>query len=277
VAALWCGRVVWSARVVSPMLIVRIVGLISRSGAEVAQPSARRLELGANDATLVQPAIPYGPEHDGKDMMRLYQLEWCPECHTVRQVVTELGLSCDLVNVAADREQRPDVVTASSQSGVPVLEDGTDVFVGAHDILEHVRATYPLPADAGEHARRGAWRASRKVALEPRAALARLKDVLRDKELTVVAEVHGPAIAGSLPEDYVQLYVALPAAAARAFEADPLSPAALLVPIAVVPSDGGSTIAATDAVGQVWLYGDAPLRRIQQTLKARLNEVLSEL
>jgi hypothetical protein len=26
-------------------------------------------------------------------MIRLYQLEWCPECHTVRQVMTELGLS----------------------------------------------------------------------------------------------------------------------------------------------------------------------------------------
>jgi glutaredoxin len=209
--------------------------------------------------------------------MRLYQLEWCPECHTVRQVMTELGLSYDLVNVAADRELRPDVVAASGQSGVPVLEDGSSAFIGADDILEHLRTTCPAPADTAEHVRRGAWRTSRSVSLEPEAALARVKELLRDKGLVIVAETSGSAIDGSLPEDYVQLYVALPAAAAQAFDVDPLAPAALLLPVAVVPADGGSIVSAADPVGQVWLYAGAPLRKAQHLVKGRLTEVLKEL
>ena len=90
----------------------------------------------------------------------------------------------------------------------------------------------------------------------------------------MVAETRGSAIDGSLPEDYVQLYVALPEAAAKAFAADPLAPAALLLPVAVVPADGGSTVAAADPVGQVWLYAAPPLRKAQHLVKARLAEVL---
>jgi glutathione S-transferase len=210
-------------------------------------------------------------------MIRLFQLEWCPECHTVRQVMTELGVSYGLVNVAADRELRPDVVAVSGQSAVPVLEDGSNAYVGANEILEHLRRTYPAPADTAEHARRGAWRTSRSVSLEPPAALARVRELLRDKELVIVAETRGPAIDESLPEDYVQLYVALPAAAARAFDVDPLAPAALLLPIAVVPADGGSIVTAADPVGQVWLYAEAPLRKAQHLVKGRLAEVLKEL
>ena len=34
-------------------------------------------------------------------MLTLYQVEWCPYCHRVRQVMTELGLTYITVNVQA--------------------------------------------------------------------------------------------------------------------------------------------------------------------------------
>jgi glutaredoxin 3 len=210
-------------------------------------------------------------------MMRVYQLEWCPECHTVRQVMTELGLSYDLVNVAADRDQRPDVMAVSGQSGVPVLDDGARAYVGATEIIPYLRETYTAPADQGEHVRHGAWRLSRTLEQPAAATATRLRQVLKEKGLAVVAETRGSSIDGSLPEDYVQLYVALPEAAARAFAADPLATAALLLPIAVIPRDGGSTVSAADPVGQVWLYGEPPLRKAQHMVKTRLADVLREL
>ncbi len=74
------------------------------------------------------------------------------------------------------------------------------------------------------------------------------------------------------------LEVAVPVAAAKAIELDPLAPAAILLPIAVLPAEGGGSVVATaDPVGQVWLYGELPLTRIQGAVKKRLLEVLEEL
>ena len=48
--------------------------------------------------------------------------------------------------------------------------------------------------------------------------------------------------------------------------------------VAVLPAEGGgSVIASADPVGQVWLYGEPPLYRIQSAVKKRLLEVLEEL
>ncbi len=211
-------------------------------------------------------------------MIRFYQLEWCPDCHTVRQTMTELGLTYDTVNVAADREDRPDVVAVSGQSGVPVLEDDGHAYVGANEIIPYLRTTYPEPADAPEHVRRGAWRLSRTLDLAPADALARLHAELAEKGLTVVAETRGTGIDAGLPDDYVHLSVALPEAAAAAYAADPLAPGALLIAVAVVPAgDGGSTVSAADPVGQVWLYGAPPLRKAQHLAKKRLADALKEL
>ena len=211
-------------------------------------------------------------------MIRFYQLEWCPECHTVRQAMTELGLTYETVNVAADRDHRADVVAVSGQSGVPVLDDGGHAYVGADEIIPHLRESYPAPADAPEHVRRGAWRLSRALGVPPGTALSRLRDALRERGLTVVAETRGTGIDPSLPDDYVQLSVALPEAAVKAYTADPLAPAALLIPVAVVPADGGgSTVAAADPVGQVWLYGAPSLRKAQHLIKGRLAEAVKEL
>jgi glutaredoxin/uncharacterized protein (DUF302 family) len=211
-------------------------------------------------------------------MLKLYQVEWCPYCHRVRQVMTELGLTYTNVNVPALREERAEVIAVSAQAGVPVLQDGDKVFSDSDEILEYLRATYPVPEDAAEHAAMGAWRAAAVLSLPPRAALARLKQLLEEKGFTVVAQIRGDKISEHVPKAYVLLEVSVPVAAVKALEIDPLAPTAVLLPMAVIPAEnGGSVIASADPVGQVWLYGEPALTRLQTAVKQRLADVFSEL
>ena len=74
------------------------------------------------------------------------------------------------------------------------------------------------------------------------------------------------------------LYVTIPVAAVKTVQIDPLAPGALLLPMAVMPADGGGSIIATaDPVGQVWLYGEPELNKIQSKVKERLAQVFDEL
>ena len=48
--------------------------------------------------------------------------------------------------------------------------------------------------------------------------------------------------------------------------------------MAILPAEGGSSVVATaDPVGQVWLYGEPPLTKVQAAVKKRLIEVLDAL
>jgi glutaredoxin len=211
-------------------------------------------------------------------MLTLYQAEWCPYCHPVRQVMTELGLTYTTVNVQADRDERADVMAISDQPGIPVLQDGDKVFSDSGEIIEYLRSTYPAPEDAEKHAALGAWRAAVSVSLAPRAALARLKQLLEEKDFKVITQVRGPKISERLPKEYVLLYVTAPVAAIQVVEIDPLAPGAVLIPMAVLPTESGtSVIAAADPVGQVWLLGELELNKVQSAVKKRLFEVLDAL
>ncbi len=207
-------------------------------------------------------------------MLTLYQAEWCPYCHSVRQVMTELGLAYTAVNVPAAREERADLVAVSGQDVVPVLQDGDKVFSGSGDIIEHLRNTYPAPQDALEHAALGAWRFATQVELAPSDAVGRLQELLQGEGFTVVAQMSGPQLSERLPEEYVLLQVSMPVAAAKAVETDPLAPVAVTLPIAVMPADGGSVVAAADPVGQVWLYAKPALNKVQSAVKQRLVAAL---
>jgi glutaredoxin/uncharacterized protein (DUF302 family) len=211
-------------------------------------------------------------------MLTLYQAEWCPYCHPVRQVMTELGLTYTTVNVQADRDERADVMAISHQPGIPVLQDGDKVFSDSDEIIEYLRSTYPAPEDAGKHAALGAWRAAAAVSLAPRAALAHLKQLLEEKGFKVISEVRGPKISERLPKEYVLLYVTAPDAAIQVVEIDPLAPGAVLIPMAVLPTESGTSVIATaDPVGQVWLFGELELNKVQSAVKKRLIEVLDAL
>ena len=70
----------------------------------------------------------------------------------------------------------------------------------------------------------------------------------------------------------------VPVAAVKTLDVDPLAPVAIMFPIAVIPTeDGKSVVASADPVGQVWLYGEPDLNRVQAAVKKRLAEVLEEL
>ncbi|NLE23485.1 MAG: hypothetical protein GX624_12010 [Actinobacteria bacterium] len=211
-------------------------------------------------------------------MITLYQTEWCPYCHRVRQVLTELGLTYTAVSVPYLSEDRVELMALTGQSAIPVLTDGDRVYADSDEIIDYLRSTYPKPEDAAEHAAHGAWRTATAVSLSPRAALARLRELLEAKGFLVLMEVHGSEIDDRLPEDYVILQVTVPPAAVKALDIDPLAPVAMMLPIAVVQSeDGKSVVAAADPVGLVWLYGEPALSRVQGLVKKRLKEVFAEL
>lgn len=65
-------------------------------------------------------------------MLKLYNLDHCPYCRNVREVLAELGLSYELIEVPKDREQRSEVVAVSGQVFVPVLVDN-DVIIADDD------------------------------------------------------------------------------------------------------------------------------------------------
>ena len=184
--------------------------------------------------------------------------------------MTELGLTYMAVNVAADREQRPEVVAVSGQSGVPVLQDGDKVYTDPDDCprVPVGRRTRGRTTPT-QHAAMGAWRRSKALSVPPRTALARLAELLAGQGVHDRLAAAGPQLDARLPEEYVLLHVGAPAAIAKSFELDPKAPVALLVPIAVIPAEGGgSMVASADPVGQVWLYGDPALRRIQARRQA---------
>ena len=54
-------------------------------------------------------------------MITLYQSEWCFYCHTVRQTLTELGLTYTIVNVPAAKADRVELLAIAGQDSVPVL------------------------------------------------------------------------------------------------------------------------------------------------------------
>jgi hypothetical protein len=182
------------------------------------------------------------------------------------------------VNVAANRDERANVIAVSGQDTVPTLQDGDKVFTDSNEMIEYLQKTYPVPDDAEDHAAFGAWRAAGALSLPPRAALAHLRELLEAKGFTIVSQIRGPKINERLPKEYVLLYVTIPVAAVKTVQIDPLAPGALLLPMAVMPADGGGSIIATaDPVGQVWLYGEPELNAIQSKVKERLVQVFEEL
>lgn len=211
-------------------------------------------------------------------MLILYQVEWCPYCHAVRQVLTELGLTFTAVNVPLRREERAQVIALSGQDGVPVLQDGDRVLSQTPAIIEHLRRTYAAPADAAGHAQTGNWRLTRKLSRSPHSVLTELRRALEQQGFLIVSETRGADLGEGVPADYGLLGVVLPEAVAGVVEQDPAAPGGVLIAVSVAPvAGGGSLVAIADPVGQVWLFADQDLRRALAAAKRRLAEVLAAL
>ena len=92
--------------------------------------------------------------------LELWQTEWCPASHRVRQRLTELGLAYVVRQVPVEREDRSELISATGQQSIPVLlADGT-VVAGEEAIVTYLN-TRAEPAEA-ELQRAKAAKAKRK-------------------------------------------------------------------------------------------------------------------
>jgi len=83
--------------------------------------------------------------------VELYQAEWCPHSHKVRQRFTELGLDFWARQVAADPGEREQMRQHVGTNEIPVLvPDEGDPLCGEDDILAYL-ARFDDRPDAGSH------------------------------------------------------------------------------------------------------------------------------
>jgi glutathione S-transferase len=84
-------------------------------------------------------------------MMELYQAEWCPHSHRVRQRLTELGLDVTLRQVPADPGDRDELKRVAETDEIPVLvgHDGA-ARCGDGEILDYLDEFDEQP-DVDEH------------------------------------------------------------------------------------------------------------------------------
>ena len=83
--------------------------------------------------------------------MELYQAEWCPHSHKVRQRLTELGIGVTLRQVPADPDNRDELRRVAGTEEIPVLvgSDG-QARNGEDEILEYLEE-FDERRDADEH------------------------------------------------------------------------------------------------------------------------------
>jgi glutathione S-transferase len=83
--------------------------------------------------------------------VELYQAEWCPHSHRVRQRLTELGIDFWGRQVAADPGERGEMEHAVGTNEIPVLlTDDGDAVCGEDDILEYL-SRFDSRRDADAH------------------------------------------------------------------------------------------------------------------------------
>ncbi|MGH2930744.1 MAG: glutaredoxin family protein [Solirubrobacteraceae bacterium] len=96
-------------------------------------------------------------------MDQLYQAEWCPHSHRVRQRFTELGVSYIARPVPAEPGEREELRRKTGDEEIPalLLEDGTAITGGADQVIAYLDAHYSERADADHHRKRAAEQQAR--------------------------------------------------------------------------------------------------------------------
>jgi glutaredoxin len=85
-------------------------------------------------------------------MLELYQAEWCPHSHNVRQRLTELGLDFIARQVAAEQDERDELEAATGCREIPTLvTDRRKVFSGEEEILAYLDRSFDERSDARRH------------------------------------------------------------------------------------------------------------------------------
>ncbi|HET7572475.1 MAG TPA: glutaredoxin [Gaiellaceae bacterium] len=84
-------------------------------------------------------------------VMELWQAEWCPHSHRVRQRLTELGVDVTLRQVPAEREDRDAMEAATGRREIPTLVADGETLAGEEEILPWLDARFEERPDAGRH------------------------------------------------------------------------------------------------------------------------------
>jgi glutathione S-transferase len=93
--------------------------------------------------------------------LELWQTEWCPASHRVRQRLTELGLAYVVRQVPVEREDRAELADSTGQQSIPVLVADGELIAGEDAIVTHLNTHFAEPPDAERH-RAKAAKAKRK-------------------------------------------------------------------------------------------------------------------
>lgn len=88
--------------------------------------------------------------------LELWQTEWCPASHRVRQRLTELGLTYTVHQVPVQQEARTALRAATGSSEIPVLVAAAEVIVGEQQIDGYLEANFEEPVDAVEQRNKAA-------------------------------------------------------------------------------------------------------------------------
>ena len=93
--------------------------------------------------------------------LELWQTEWCPASHRVRQRLTELGLTYTAHQVPVEQHARAELRAATGASEIPILVASGETVRGGQAILAYLDERYLEPPDAAEQ-RAKAAKAKRK-------------------------------------------------------------------------------------------------------------------
>ena len=87
-------------------------------------------------------------------MLELYQAEWCPYSHRVRERLTELGLSYVVHQVPPEASDRDELRRRTSSEEIPALiVDGLPIHGDADELIAYLDREFPESGDAAEHRR----------------------------------------------------------------------------------------------------------------------------
>jgi glutaredoxin len=88
-------------------------------------------------------------------MIELYQAEWCPHSHRVRQRLTELGLDFVAHQVPVDPAERTGMERATGRRSIPTLVlDGGSILGCDDEILATLDRRFAETSEAADIARR---------------------------------------------------------------------------------------------------------------------------
>ncbi len=211
-------------------------------------------------------------------MIKLYQAEWCPWCHRVRELLTELQLTYVSIPVPVNRADRAQVIDVSGQDGVPVLVDGDTAIVDSEQILAYLRTNYPAAKETVvKHRAVTSFRLIRVLTTTVAETVDNLIERLGEQEIDILTRHEGGDISTHLPADYVLLSAIMRVAAAKAVAIDATLPQALTFPIAVFTTAEGTVVAAAKPQATVWLSEEPELLRLASAVTERLAKAIVAL